>query len=399
MNINRRDFLAAAAASGIAGMPGIASAQKAETPGVTSTEIRIGQTLPLSGPAATYAVGAIVFKGYMQMINDRGGINGRKLNVLQLDDGYSPPKTVEVTRKLVEQDEVALMAATTGTPTSLSVRAYLNSKKVPQLFVGSGAASWADDIQKFPWSLGFQPLFSDEGRETAAYILKARPNAKISVCYQNDDAGKDFLRGLKAGLNSASASKQLVSEQSHEVTEPTIDSQVIAAQGSGADVFILWGSPKATAQGIRKSGEIGWKPSIFINQNATSVKNVMAVAGLDRSTGVIAAAFMKDPADPAWANDKAMQEWKAFMDKYNAGQPRDNLATYGTLQAQVLVQVLTQCGNDLSRENIIKQTANLDMDLPLLLPGLRVKTSATDRHPVRGVRFQQFDGTGWKVLS
>ena len=393
MSMNRREFLTMAAAGSVAGLPGLARAQ---TPGVTATEIRIGQTLPLSGPAAAYAVGAIVFKGYLQMINDRGGINGRKVTVLQLDDGYSPPKTVEVTRKLVEQEEVLLMAATTGTPTSLSVRAYMNQKKVPQLFVGSGAATWADDLQKFPWSLGFQPLFSDEGRETAAHVLRQKPNAKIAVCYQNDDAGKDFLRGLKAGL--AAASKQLVSELTHEVTDPTVDSQVISAQASGADVFMLWGSPKATAQGIRKAGEIGWKPAIFINQNATSVKNVMEVAGLDRAQGVMAAAFMKDPADPAWAGDKAMVEWKAFMDKYNPTQPRDNLATYGTLQAQALVQVLTQCGNDLSRENIIRQTANLDLDLPLLLPGLRVKTSATERHPVRGVRFQQFDGKGWKVL-
>lgn len=397
MSINRRDFLtAAAAAGGMAALPGIARAQ---TPGVTRSEIRIGQTTALSGPAAAYAVGAIVFKGYMQMINDRGGINGRKLSVLQLDDGYSPPKTVEVTRRLVEQEEVLLMAATTGTPTSLSVRAYLNQKKVPQLFVGSGAATWADDIQRFPWSLGFQPLFSDEGRGTAAYVLKQKPGAKIAVCYQNDDAGKDFLRGLKAGLEAAGASRQLVSELTHEVTDPTVDSQVISAQASGADVFMLWGSPKATAQGIRKAGEIGWKPAIFINQNATSVKSVMEVAGVDRAKGVMAAAFMKDPADSAWANDKAMLEWKAFMDKYNPGQPRDNLATYGTLQAQALVQVLTQCGNDLSRENIIRQTASLDLDLPLLLPGLRVKTSAAERHPVRGVRFQQFDGTGWKVLS
>jgi len=395
MSMNRREFLTIAAAGSVAGLPGVARAQ---APGVTAAEIRIGQTLPLSGPAAAYAVGAIVFKGYLQMINDRGGINGRKVTVLQLDDGYSPPKTVEVTRKLVEQDEVLLMAATTGTPTSLSVRAYMNQRKVPQLFVGSGAATWADDIQKFPWSLGFQPLFSDEGRETAAYVLKQKPNAKIAVCYQNDDAGKDFLRGLKAGLGAASASKQLVSELTHEVTDPTVDSQVISAQASGADVFMLWGSPKATAQGIRKAGEIGWKPAIFINQNATSVKNVMEVAGLERARGVMAAAFMKDPADPAWTGDKAMLEWKAFMDKYNPTQPRDNLATYGTLQAQALVQVLTQCGNDLSRENVIRQTANLDLDLPLLLPGLRVKTSATERHPVRGVRFQQFDGKGWKVL-
>ncbi|HWS75720.1 MAG TPA: ABC transporter substrate-binding protein, partial [Quisquiliibacterium sp.] len=330
--MNRRDFLAMAAATGgMAAFPGIARAQ---VPGVTATEIRIGQTTALSGPAAAYAAAAIVFKNYLQMINERGGINGRKLTVLQLDDGYSPPKTVEATRKLVEQEEVLLMAATTGTPTSLSVRAYLNQKKVPQLFVGSGAATWTDEIQKYPWSLGFQPQFTDEGRGTAAFVLKQKPNAKIAVCYQNDDAGRDFLRGLKAGLAAASASNKLVSELTHEVTDPTVDSQVISAQASGADVFMLWGSPKATAQGIRKAGEIGWKPSIFINQNATSVKSVMEVAGLDRSKGVMAAAFMKDPADPAWSSDKAMLDWKAFMDKYSPAQPRDNLATYGTLQAQ-----------------------------------------------------------------
>lgn len=396
MNTNRRDFLTmAAAAGGAAALPGIARAQ---APGVTATEIRIGNTTPLSGPAAAWSSGAIVFKNYLQMINDRGGVNGRKLAVLQMDDGYSPPKTVEVTRKLVEQDEVLLMAATTGTPTSISVRAYLNQKKVPQLFVGSGAASWADDIQKFPWSLGFQPLFSDEGRETALYVLKQKPGAKFAICYQNDDAGKDYLRGVKTGLNAAGASKQLVYESTHEVSDPTVDSQVISAQASGADVFLLFGSPKATAQGIRKTGEIGWRPQTFVNGNATSVKSVMEPAGLERARGVTAAAFMKDPNDPRWTDDKGMLEWKAFMDKYSPAQARDNLATYGTLSAQLLVQVLAQCGNDLSRENVIRQTASLDMDLPLLLPGLRVKTSATERHPLRGVRFQQFDGAGWKVL-
>lgn len=396
MSMNRRHFLTiATAAGGAACLPGFARAQ---TPGVTATEIRIGQTTPLSGPAAAWSSGAIVFKNYLQMINDRGGINGRKLTVLQMDDGYSPPKTVEVTRKLVEQEEVLLMAATTGTPTSVAVRAYLNQKKVPQLFVGSGAATWADDIQKFPWSLGFQPLFSDEGREIVAHVLKGKPGAKFAICYQNDDAGKDFLRGVKTGLAAANAQKQLVYESSHEVTDPTVDSQVISSQASGADIFLMFGSPKATAQGIRKSGEIGWKPQIFVNQNATSVKNVMEPAGLDHARGVMAAAFMKDPADPRWAADKDMAEWKAFMDRYSPAQARDNLATYGTLSAQLLVQVLTQCGNDLSRENVIRQTANLDMDLPLLLPGLRVKTSPTNRHPLRGVRFQQFDGTGWKVL-
>ncbi|HWS76164.1 MAG TPA: ABC transporter substrate-binding protein, partial [Quisquiliibacterium sp.] len=215
MNMNRRDFIGIAAAGAVAGLPGIGRAQTGETPGVTASEIRIGQTLPLSGPAAGFATAAHVFKGYAQMINDRGGINGRKLNVLQVDDGYSPPKTVEVTRRLVEQDEVALMAGTVGTPTSLAVRAYLNQRKVPQLLVGSGAATWADDLQKFPWSLGFQPLFSDEGREAVLYALKQKPGAKIAVCYQNDDAGKDVLRGVKAGLNAAGAISQLVSESTH----------------------------------------------------------------------------------------------------------------------------------------------------------------------------------------
>ncbi|MFT3800232.1 MAG: ABC transporter substrate-binding protein [Burkholderiaceae bacterium] len=393
---SRREFLVAAGAVGMAGAPAVLRAQ---TPGVSAGEIRIGQTTALSGPATAYAVGAIVFKGYMQMINDRGGIGGRKINVLQLDDGYSPPKTVEATRKLVEQDEVLLMAATTGTPTSLAVRAYLNAKKVPQLFVGSGAASWADEIKKYPWSLGFQPLFSDEGRETAAHVIAGKPDAKIAVCYQNDDAGKDFLRGVKSGLAALGASKQLVSELTHEVSDPTVDSQVITAQTSGADVFMFWGSPKATAQAIRKAADMGWQPQLFVNQNSTSVKNVLEAAGLQRSKGVMAAAFMKDPADPTWGEDPRMAEWKAFMDKYNPGQPRDNLATYGTLQAQLLVQVLTQCGNDLSRENIIKQTARLDMDLPLLLPGLRVKTSPDQRHPIRGVKFQRFDGTGWRSIA
>lgn len=398
MEQSKRKFLSAVAAMSVVGLPGISLAAKAKNaPGVTSTEIKMGETLPLSGPAAAYSAMGAAARAYFEMIKDQGGINGRKLTLLQLDDAYSPPKTMEQMRKLVDQERVAFIVAQVGTPTSIVARKYLNQRKVPQLFVGSGAATWADDIEEFPWSLGWQPLYSDEGREMAKHMLAANSKAKIALIYQNDDAGKDFARGLKEGLSGAG--KQLALEQSHEVTDPTVDSQVIAAQASGADVFVMWGSPKATAQAIRKAADLGWTPAVYINQNSSSVKHVLTPAGLDKSKGVIAGAFMKDAADPAWNDDKGMQEWKAFMDKYNAGAAKDSMATYGTSIAQTTVQVLKQCGDDLSRENIIKQTMHLDLELPLLLPGLRVKTSPASRHPVRGLRFQQFDGSSWKLMA
>lgn len=391
--MKKRQFIAAMATAAI-GVP--VRAQRGAAPGVTSTEIRIGQTLPLSGPAAAYASTGKAFAAWMESVNASGGVNGRRITVVQLDDGYSPAKTLEQSRRLVERENVAFVALPIGTPTSVAARNYFNSQRVPQLFVGSGAASWRDEIAKYPYSLGWQPLFTDEGRTFARHILKTRPAAKIAVLYQNDDAGKDLLRGLKEGLGAAA--RQIVREESHEVTDPTVDSQLVTLQASGADVLVMWGSPKATIQGIRKSHDLGWRPTIYINQNASSVPTVLAPAGLDKSTGVISAAFLKDPADPAWKADRGMQEWLAFMDRYNAQAARDYNAVYGTCVAQTAVQVLRQCGDDLGRENIVRQARRLDLELPMMLPGLKIKTSDAEPHPVRSLRLQRFSGTSWQLL-
>ena len=394
--MKKRQFIATMAGAALGGVNALIPARAANAPGVEDQEIRIGQTLPLSGPAAAYASAGKAMAGYFNSVNAEGGINGRKLNLIQLDDGYSPPKTIEQSRRLVERDKVAFIVYPIGTPTAVASRGYLNSVKVPQLFIGSGAGVWYDEVGKYPWSLGWQPLYTDEGRAFAKHILQSRPTAKIAVLYQNDDAGKDTLRGLKDGLGAAA--RQIVREESHEVTDPTVDSQILSLQSSGADVFVMWGSPKATIQSIRKVRDIGWNPTIYINQNSSSVPNVMTPAGLDKSKGIIAAAFMKDPADPSWKDDRSVIEWTAFMDKFNPGAAKDYFAVYGTCVGQTTAQVLRQCRDDLSRENIMRQTRRLDLELPMLLPGVRIKTSEADPHPVRGLRLQQFNGTNWTIL-
>jgi ABC-type branched-subunit amino acid transport system substrate-binding protein len=395
--MQKRNFLKALSSTMLAGFTIPALAQKGNSPGVTDSEIRIGQTLPLSGPAASYGVGGKAMAAWFESVNAAGGVNGRKLKLIQLDDGYSPPKTMEQTRRLVEREQVAFIAMPIGTATGIAVRNYLNSVKVPQLFIGSGAATWAEDVVKNPWSLGWAPLFTDEGRSFAKRILQSRSNAKIAVLYQNDDAGKDVLRGLKEGLGPAA--RQIVREDSHEVTDPTVDSQVVSAQASGADVLVMWGSPKATIQALRKANDVGWKPVIYINQNSSSVPMVLTPVGLDKAKGVISAAFLKDPADPTWKDDANLHTWTAFMDKYNAGSPKDYGAVYATCVAQTTVQVLKQCSNDLSRENIVRQTRRLDLELPMMLPGVRIKTSEAQPHPVRDLRLQQFDGASWKLMA
>ncbi|RYF61124.1 MAG: hypothetical protein EOO27_03300 [Comamonadaceae bacterium] len=396
--MKKRQFIALSGATlaGLSGVPLVVRAQK-NAPGITDKEIKLGQSLPLSGPAASYGTIGKALAAWFESVNADGGINGRRLSLVQLDDGYSPPKTVEQSRRLVEREQVAFVVNPMGTPTSMAARSYFNSSKVPQLFIGSGAAAWNDDVAKYPWSLGWQPLFTDEGRTMARHILQTRPGAKIAVLYQNDDAGKDLVRGLKEGLGGSV--KQIVREESHEVTDPTVDSQVVTMQSSGADVLVMWGSPKATIQALRKTHDIGWRPAIYINQNSSSVPTVLTPVGLDKVKGVISAAFLKDPADPTWANDPGLKAWVAFMDKYNAGAVKDYNAVYGTCVAQTAVQALKQCGNDLSRENIMRQTRRLDLELPMLLPGLRIKTSDAQPHPVRDLRLQQFDGTSWRLMS
>ena len=393
--MNRRLVISAAAALVALGAKQV-YAQKKYAPGITDTEITLGQTVPMSGPAAGYATVGKALLAYFEMVNAEGGVNGRKIKLVQLDDGYSPPKSVEQTRRLIERENVAFVVAPIGTPTALAVRKYLNDAKVPQLFIASGASIWDEESDKYPWSLGWQPVFTDEGRTTARHILKTMPDAKVAALYQNDDSGKDAMRGLKAEL--AAAGKKRGAEESHEVSDPTVDSQIVSIKASGANVFVMWGSPKATVQSLRKASDIGWHPQIYINQNSSSVPGVLTPVGLDKAKGVISAAFLKDPADAAWANDAGLATWVKFMDKYNAGAAKDYNAAYGSSIAQTTVQLLKQCGDDLSRENIMLQSRRLNLDLPMLLPGLSIKTSDSQRHPVRGLRMQQFDGKSWKVI-
>jgi branched-chain amino acid transport system substrate-binding protein len=391
---SRRQVLQSVAAVAALGAPWArAQGQKRYAPGVSDSEIMFGSTQPLSGAAAAYSGAMKVADAYFKLLNTQGGINGRKLKFVMLDDGYVPPRTVDQTRRLVEQDGVAFLLSPVGTATALSVRQYLNERKVPQLFIGSAGATWSEDIDKFPWSLGFAPLYPDEGRSVGQHIVATRPQAKVAYLFQNDDAGKDYGKGARAALG-----KLLIAEQSYEFSDPTVDSQVISLQASGADTLVALAAPRVAAQAIRKAYDSGWKPQIYMVSVSTSVPNVLAAAGLDKAKGMISAAYLKDPGDPTWTNDKPMQEFIAFMNTHTPSIPKDNLAVEGYCKAVVLAQVLRQCGNDLSRENIVQQTKQLDMEIPLMLPGIKVKTSEKERHPVRGFRMQQFDGASWKVL-
>jgi len=368
--------------------------------GVTDTEIKLGQTSPYSGPASAYSVIAKAQLAYFKMINDQGGINGRKINLISIDDAYSPAKTVEQTRKLVEQDEVAAILNPLGTPTGLSVRKYLNDKKVPQLFVGAGATLWGDH-EHFPFTIGFQASYQAETAVYAKYVLKNKPDAKIALFYQNDDAGKDYGNGFKKGLGPDNVKKMVISEATYETTDPTIDSQNVKLKSSGADVLFMHAIPKQAAQAIRKIGEIGWKPDIFfLAATSTSVSSVLKPAGFEYSKGIISSYSLKDPNDPQWQNDKDVQDWAAFMKKYFPdGNIQDQLIVYGYVVAEATVQVIKQCGDDLTHENIMKQAANLDIVLPMLLPGIRLKTSPTDYFPIEAMRLQRFNGETWELFG
>ena len=371
-----------------------AVAQKKYDPGASDTEIRIGNTMPYSGPASAYGTIGKVEAAYFKKINDEGGINGRKINFITLDDGYSPPKTVEMVRKLVEQDEVLFVFQTLGTPSNTAIQKYLNAKKVPHLFVATGATKW-DDAKGNPWTMGWQPNYQTEAQIYAKYILKNSPNAKIGVLYQNDDFGKDYLKGLKDGLGDKA--KMIVSEVTYEVTDPTVDSQVVQLQGAGADVFVNIATPKFAAQAIRKAYDIGWKPTQYLSNVSVGVGSVLTPAGLDKSVGIISTAYLKDPTDPQWDNDPAMKEWRAFMAKYYPdGSLIDNTNVYGYAVAQTLVQVLKQCGDNLTRENVIRQAASLNnAQAAGLLPGISMNTSPEDFAPIQSVQLMKFDGKTW----
>jgi branched-chain amino acid transport system substrate-binding protein len=372
-----------------------ALAQKKYDPGASDSTIKIGQTMPYSGPASAYGTIGKVEAAYFKKINDEGGINGRKIELISLDDGYSPPKTVEMVRRLVEQDEVLLVFQTLGTPSNTAIQKYMQAKKVPQLFVATGATKW-DDPKGNPWTMGWQPNYQTETTIYAKHILKERPNAKIGVLYQNDDYGKDYLKGLEDGLGDK-AKTMIVAKVSYEVADPTVDSQIVQLQAAGADVFVNITTPKFAAQAIRKAFDIGWKPLHYLNNVSVSVGTVLTPAGLDKSVGLISTAYIKDPTDPQWANDSSILAWTAFMKKYYPeGSLIDNSNVYGYTVAQTLVQVLKQCGDNLTRENVMKQAASLRDHAPdTLLPGIKINTSASDFAPIQGVQLMRFDGKTW----
>jgi branched-chain amino acid transport system substrate-binding protein len=374
-------------------------AQKNYGPGVTDAEIKIGQTMPYSGPASAYGTIGRSEAAYFNMINDQGGINGRKIKFISLDDGYSPPRTVEQVRKLIEEEQVLLLFQTLGTPTNTAIHKYMNAKKVPQLFVATGATKWGDP-EHFPWTMGWQPNYQTEGHLYAKYLLKNKPAARIAVLFQNDDYGKDYVKGLHDGLGDK-ADKMIVKEVSYEVTDPTVDSQIVTLQSSGADTFFIIATPKFAAQAIRKTYDVGWKPLTFVNNVSTSISAVLEPAGLEKSVGLVTALYVKDPTDPQWSKDPAMKQWRAWMEKYYPdGNIGDGFNTYGYAVAQTMVQVLKQCADDLTRENVMRQAANLkNFEVSVLLPGIKINTSPTDFYPIEQVQLARFDGKRWVLFG
>jgi branched-chain amino acid transport system substrate-binding protein len=376
-----------------------AYAQKKYDSGATDTEIKIGQTLPFSGPASAYASIGKTQAAYFNMINEQGGVNGRKINLIQYDDGYSPPKAVEQVRKLVESDEVLFMFQMIGTPSNAAVQKYLNTKKVPQLFAATGASRFSDP-KNYPWTLGFNPNYFVEGRIYGQYILKNYPEAKVGVLYQNDDLGRDYLGGIKSGLGDK-ASTMVVAEASYEVSDPTIDSQILKLKSAGADVLFSASTPKFAAQAIKKNAELGWKPVHIIDINATSVGAVMQPAGLDASKGVISVNYGKDPLDPTWKNDPGMKKYFEFMAKYYPeGDKNSSFNSYGYGTAQLMIHVLKQCGDDLTRENVMKQATNLkDVRLDLALPGIVNNSTPDDYRVNKQLQMMRFNGERWEMFG
>src|SRR6202163_1941833 len=376
-----------------------AQAQKNYDPGATDTEVKIGQTVPFSGPASAYATIGKTQAAYFNMINEQGGINGRKITLIQYDDAYSPPKAVEQMRKLIESDEVLLTFQIIGTPSNAAVQKYLNTKKVPQLFAATGATKFTDP-KNYPWTLGFNPNYFVEGRIYGQYILKNYPDAKVGVLYQNDDLGRDYLNGIKSGLGDK-ASTMVVAEASYEVSDPTIDSQILKVKSAGADLFFSATTPKQAAQAIKKIAELDWHPVQIVDINATSVGAVMKPAGLDASKGVISVNYGKDPLDPTWKDDAGMKKYFEFMAKYYPDGDKDSsFNTYGYSTTQLLIHVLKQCGDDLTRENIMKQATSLkNVQLDLSLPGIVANTSPTDYRVNKQLQMMKFNGERWELFG
>jgi branched-chain amino acid transport system substrate-binding protein len=400
--LTRRTILAAAPALAFGG-PLLAArpvrAAKQYGPGVTDTEIKIGNTCFYSGPASSYGTIGRAMAAYYKMVNDEGGVNGRKIDFISYDDAYSPPKTVEMTRKLVEEDKVFLDAGPLGTPTNTAIWHYMNEHKVPQLFVGTGATKW-DDPKGHPWTIGWQPNYQSEGRIYAAYILEHKPAGKIGVLYQDDDFGKDYLKGVTDGLGDK-AKSMIVVAASYETTDPTVDSQVLSMKAAGCDVFVNTAIPKFAAQSIKKAAEIDWKPLHILSSIAASTAGTLKPAGLEISKGIVSDFYLRDPTDPRWQDDPGYKWWVGFMDKYYpTGDKTDGFNVYGPSNAATVVQVLKQCGNELTRENVMKQAANLhDFTVPMLLPGITINTSPTDFAPVKQVQMARFDGTSWGLFG
>jgi branched-chain amino acid transport system substrate-binding protein len=397
MGLNQfgKAVVVALALAGLAAAP--AAAQKKYDPGASDGEIKIGNTMPYSGPASAYGVIGKTEAAYFTKINAEGGINGRKINFISYDDGYSPPKTVEQVRKLVESDEVLLVFNPLGTPSNTAIQKYLNAKKVPQLFVATGATKW-NDPQHFPWTIGFQPSYQSEARVYATYLLDKYPNGKIAILFQNDDYGKDYVKGLKDGL---AGKMQIVAELPYEAADPTIDSQIVSLKASGADVFFNVTTPKFAAQAIKKSAEIGWKPLHLLNNVSASIGGVIKPAGPENAKDALTASYLKEPTDPRWKDDPGFKEWAAFMEKYYPeGDRTSGFTVYGYLVSQTLVQTLKQCGDDLTRENVMKQAANLkNFQLGMLLPGIAVDTSPTDFAPIEQMQMGRFDGETWQLFG
>ena len=379
-------------------LTGVAQGQAKYDPGASDTTIRVGNIVPYSGPASAYGIIGKGLEAYFKMINDAGGINGRKLELISLDDGYNPTKTLALTRRLVEQDKVLLMLGVLGTPTNSATREYHKQRKVPQLFVGTGATKFNDPVN-YPYTIGWQPTYQAEERVFVRHLLKTNPAAKIAILYQNDDYGKDHLEGLKKALGER-AQSMIVAEASYEVTDPTIATQIVALKESGADTFFNIATPKFAAQAIKKIAEIGWKPTHYLNSVANYVQSVMIPAGPENGIGILTAFYLRDPGDPQWHDTKEYKDWAAWMKKYYPdGELNNNLNVWTYTFAQLFVQVIKQAGDNLTRENIMKQAANLDMDLPMLLPGIRAKTSPSDYAVVEDDRMARWDGKQWVLLG
>jgi branched-chain amino acid transport system substrate-binding protein len=375
-----------------------AVAQKKYDVGADDKEIKLGHIVAYSGPASAYGTIGKAIGAYFDKVNAEGGVNGRKIKFISLDDGYNPAKTVEMARKLVEQEEVLLLFQPLGTPPNSAIHKYMNDKKVPHLFVATGATKWGDP-KNFPWTMGFQPNYQSESKVFATHIMETKPNAKIGILYQNDDYGKDYLKGFEDGLGEKGKS-MIVSKLTYEVTDATVDSQMVSLKASGADTFFNITTPKFAAQAIKKAAELGWKPTHYLNSVSSSVASVLTPAGIDNSIGILTAGYIKDPTDPQFQKGKEWDDWLAWMKKYQpSANVADNLNVYGYTIAQLMVHTLQKAGDDLTRANVMKQAASLDLTLPMLLPGVNVKTSADDFYPIEREQMQRFDGKTWQLFG